>query len=417
MNTIERILLDHSTEKIKTVEPGDFVNVNLDLVILLDIAGTHTEFTNNYPVHPFNKDKLYLVFDHFSPAGSVEIANSVDKIRKLGTIWDIKNIYSYGDGGISHALGRERGWFKPGMIIGNTDSHSIAAGSFNCLSRGLGTPEIMNAISTGTTWYQVGETVYVNMEGEARPPIEGKDIFLYLASILGSIPGNNIEFEGSGIKTLPLEERAVIATMCAELSAEFAIFPFDNILKYHLDNLKIEGYKPYYPDPDYRYKNTIDINLYDIKPMIALPDKIVGNIRLVEDVSGREITEAVVGSCSNGKLSDLAIAAQMLHNRKISKDVKFIVTPATTRIYLQALKLGYIEKIINAGGIVTNPTCGVCFGGNMGVAGKNDIVITSTTRNFKGRMGDSNAKIYLSSTATVVASAIHGYISTPERDL
>ena len=417
MNTIERILLDHSTEKIKTVEPGDFVNVNLDLVILLDIAGTHTEFTNNYPLKPFNKDKLYLVFDHFSPAGSVEIANSVDKIRKLGTIWDIKNIYSYGDGGISHALGRERGWFKPGMIIGNTDSHSIAAGSFNCLSRGLGTPEIMNAISTGTTWYQVGETVYVNMEGEARPPIEGKDIFLYLASILGSIPGNNIEFEGSGIKTLPLEERAVIATMCAELSAEFAIFPFDNILKYHLDNLKIEGYKPYYPDPDYRYKNTIDINLYDIKPMIALPDKIVGNIRLVEDVSGREITEAVVGSCSNGKLSDLAIAAQMLHNRKISKDVKFIVTPATTRIYLQALKLGYIEKIINAGGIVTNPTCGVCFGGNMGVAGKNDIVITSTTRNFKGRMGDSNAKIYLSSTATVVASAIHGYISTPERDL
>lgn len=417
MNTIEQILLDHSIDKIKIVEPGDFVNVNLDLVILLDIAGTHTEFTNNYPLKPFNKDKLYLVFDHFSPAGSVEIANSVDKIRKLGTIWDIKNIYSYGDGGISHALGRERGWFKPGMIIGNTDSHSIAAGSFNCLSRGLGTPEIMNAISTGTTWYQVGETVYVNMEGEARPPIEGKDIFLYLASILGSIPGNNIEFEGSGIKTLPLEERAVIATMCAELSAEFAIFPFDNILKYHLDNLKIEGYKPYYPDPDYRYKNTIDINLYDIKPMIALPDKIVGNIRLVEDVSGREITEAVVGSCSNGKLSDLAIAAQMLHNRKISKDVKFIVTPATTRIYLQALKLGYIEKIINAGGIVTNPTCGVCFGGNMGVAGKNDIVITSTTRNFKGRMGDSNAKIYLSSTATVVASAIHGYISTPERDL
>ena len=417
MNTIEQILLDHSIDKIRIVEPGDFVNVNLDLVILLDIAGTHTEFTNNYPLKPFNKDKLYLVFDHFSPAGSVEIANSVDKIRKLGTIWDIKNIYSYGDGGISHALGRERGWFKPGMIIGNTDSHSIAAGSFNCLSRGLGTPEIMNAISTGTTWYQVGETVYVNMEGEARPPIEGKDIFLYLASILGSIPGNNIEFEGSGIKTLPLEERAVIATMCAELSAEFAIFPFDNILKYHLDNLKIEGYKPYYPDPDYRYKNTIDINLYDIKPMIALPDKIVGNIRLVEDVSGREITEAVVGSCSNGKLSDLAIAAQMLHNRKISKDVKFIVTPATTRIYLQALKLGYIEKIINAGGIVTNPTCGVCFGGNMGVAGKNDIVITSTTRNFKGRMGDSNAKIYLSSTATVVASAIHGYISTPERDL
>lgn len=417
MNTIERILLDHSTEKIKTVEPGDFVNVNLDLVILLDIAGTHTEFTNNYPVHPFNKDKLYLVFDHFSPPGSAEIANSVDKIRKLGEIWGIKNVYSYGDGGISHALGRERGWFTPGMIIGNTDSHSIAAGSFNCLSRGLGTPEIMNAISTGTTWYQVGETFCVNIEGEERPPIEGKDVFLHLASILGSIPGNNIEFKGNGLKNLPLEERSVISTMCAELSAEFAIFPFDNILKYYLDKLKIGGYKPYYPDPDYKYKEIIDINMNDIKPMIALPNKIIGNIRQVEDVSGSEITEAVIGSCSNGKLSDLAIAANMLHNKKISKDVKFIVTPATTRIYLQALKLGYIESIINAGGVVTNPTCGVCFGGNMGVVGKDDIVITSTTRNFKGRMGDPRARIYLSSTATVVSSAIHGYISIPERDL
>ncbi|MEM0139837.1 MAG: aconitase/3-isopropylmalate dehydratase large subunit family protein [Ferroplasma sp.] len=411
MNTVEKILKNHSVEPVKEVSPGDIVTVNVDKAIIVDMAALHPEFVNNPPIKPFDSNKIAIVFDHYVPPPNIEIANRVNKLRKLVKMWNVRDFYDIGRGGISHALGGELGWFRPGGLIANTDSHTIATGAFNAIGRGLGTPELMNIIATGKTWFSVGDTVRVNLNGNLNSKASAKDIFFSMVKATGDIPNMNIEFSGNGINGINMDQRSSISTMCAEVSAEFAVFPYDNVLKDYMDSRGINNYRPVVPDTGQNYIKEYSIELEKVEPMVALPDKIINNVMPVSELGRKEINVAVVGSCANGRLSDLKDVAEVLKNRKVNPDVRFIVTPASMDIYREAMEYGYIETITEANAIVTNPTCGACLGGHMGVVGDGDAVISSTTRNFRGRMGSAEAKIYLASSRTVAISSVNGYIS------
>ncbi len=411
MNIIEKILRNHSVEDIPEVSPGDIVTVNVDRAIITDMAALHPEFINEPPVKPFDNNKIAVIFDHFVPPPNIEISSRINRLRKLVDLWNIRDFYDAGRGGISHVIAAEKGFLKPGSLIANTDSHTIAVGAFNTVGRGLGTPEIMNIIATGKTWFVTGDTIRVDLNGNMNSNASYRDVFFNIAGTTGDIPNNNIEFHGDGIKHITMDGRSSISTMCAEISAEFSVFPYDGVLKNYMDNINIYDYKAIEPDNNTHYYKTYDIDLNKIEPMIALPDRIINNIKPVSEINKTEISVAVVGSCANGRLSDLRDVSSVLKNHRVSRNVRFIVTPASQEIYNEALRLGYIDTIIKSDALVTNPTCGACLGGHMGVVGDGDTVISSTTRNFKGRMGSSRANIYLASAKTVAASAVKGYIS------
>ena len=417
MNIIEKILAQHRTNGYGDVCPGDIVKVSVDKTIMLDIAGMHPELIKNPPKRVFDPRKVAIIFDHFVPAPTTEIAEGTSKIAGLAAKWGIDDFYGYGRGGISHTLAAEKGWLLPGRIIANTDSHTIATGAYNSIGRGLGMPELMQVLCTGQTWFIVGETNRVNLFGTLAVGVEAKDIFLTLANQIGDIPNQNIEFGGDGIRNLTIDERAVVSTMCAELSAEFAAFPYDNVLETYVKDRAESTFHPVYPDTDADYVRQFDVDLNCLEPMVALPDSVSRNARNVREVEGIHIDQATIGSCANGRLSDLEVASRILEGRKVSRDTRLIVTPSTQHIYLEAERLGYIRKIAEAGGLVTNSTCGSCFGGHMGLLGLGENGITSTTRNFKGRMGSRDAKIYMASSATVAASAVEGKITDPRKYL
>jgi 3-isopropylmalate/(R)-2-methylmalate dehydratase large subunit len=276
---------------------------------------------------------------------------------------------------------------------------------------------MLQIMCTGKTWYQVAPTVKFELRGKKPANVFGKDIFLHLASVAGSVEGHNIEFGGPGVTELSLDDRATLATMAAELSAEFATFPADEKLLEHLrtiDTIRGQHFEPASSDHDARYAATYEISLSELRPYVARPDFIPRNTMPVADLGERvAIDQAFVGSCANGKLEDLRIAAQVVRGRSVAPGVRFIVTPASQRVLKEAVRLGYVETLLEAGAVVTNSTCGACYGGHMGVLGPSEVCITSSTRNFKGRMGSPSARIYMASSATVAASAIAGYISDP----
>ncbi|MEM0134196.1 MAG: aconitase/3-isopropylmalate dehydratase large subunit family protein [Thermoplasmatales archaeon] len=413
MNIIEKILLSHSVEEKKDIGPKDTLRVSIDRAIMLDMAGMHPEFLKNPPKQVFDPKKISIIFDHFVPAPSIEVADGTRKIRKLAEHWGVEDFYDYGRGGISHAFAAENGWILPGMIIANTDSHTISVGAYNAIGRGVGMPELMQILCTGETWFIVGDTIKVFLSGRLEQGVEAKDIFLWMASAIGETSEMNIEFGGPGISNLTMDQRSVISTMCAELGAEFAVFPFDSTLSEYLLSKGYARLKPVYPDNDTQYFKEYYFNMNEIEPMVALPDSVVGNVKPVTELPPTEIDQATIGSCANGKLSDIEIAARILNGRKVNSHVRLIVTPATQNIYQEAVRQGYVSIITEAGGIVTNPTCGSCFGGHMGLLASGEVGITSTTRNFKGRMGSRDAKIYMASSATVAASAVMGVITDP----
>jgi 3-isopropylmalate/(R)-2-methylmalate dehydratase large subunit len=273
---------------------------------------------------------------------------------------------------------------------------------------------MLQIMCTGKTWYQVAPTVKFNLRGMKPANVFGKDIFLHLASVAGSVEGHNIEFAGPGVAQLSLDDRATLATMAAELSAEFATFPADEKVIDHLRTITDQRFEPAESDPDARYAATYDISLSELRPYVARPDFIPRNTIPVADLDERvAIDQAFVGSCANGKLEDLRIAAKVVRGRSVAVGMRFIVTPASQRVLKEAVRLGYVETLLEAGAVVTNSTCGACYGGHMGVVGPNEVCITSSTRNFKGRMGSPSARIYMASSATVAASAIAGHITDP----
>jgi 3-isopropylmalate/(R)-2-methylmalate dehydratase large subunit len=409
MTMAEKILSRHSGGG--RVRPGDIVVCDVDKIVQIDLTFAATA---PMPKRIADPQKIVVILDHAVPAPTIADAEGQSIARQFVKQFGVEKFYDVGRGGICHQVILENGIALPGQILTCTDSHTCASGAFNCVARGMGPLEMLQIMCTGKTWYQVAPTVRFELHGKKPANVFGKDVFLYLAAVAGSVEGHNIEFAGPGVTELTLDDRATLATMGAELSAEFATFPADQRVVEHLRSVTGETFEAIESDPDATYSASFDIDLSALRPYVARPDFIPHNTlpvaELADDVP---INQAFVGSCANGKLEDFRIAAQVVRGRKVAPGVRFIVTPASQRVLKEAVHRGYVETLLEAGAVVTNSTCGACYGGHMGIVGPKEVCITSSTRNFKGRMGSPSARIYMASSATVAASAIAGRICDP----
>jgi 3-isopropylmalate/(R)-2-methylmalate dehydratase large subunit len=407
---IEKILARASGQT--RVTPGDIVVVNVDTAVLLDTSFAPHVWREVLKVA--DPEKIVVVFDHKVPPPNRVAAESHILGREFVKRFGIKRFHDIGpDVGISHVLVTDRAYALPGTVLICADSHTCAGGAWNCAARGVGVPEMIYAITVGKTWFRLGETVRYDFTGRLAPGVATKDVFLHVADRFGDHTNQNMEFGGPGLASLSLNARRTIATQATEVGAEFATFEADTAL---LDYVRARNAAPFeaqHPDPNARYADRRTIDLSAVEPFVALPDAVIGNTVPVGKVAGERIQQAFIGSCANGSLDDLAIAARVVAGRQVAPGVRFLVTPGSQAIYRDAVKAGYVAALVEAGAVVTNATCGACGGGHMGVVGPGETCITASTRNFKGRMGDPSARIFMASPATVAASAIAGVIANP----
>ena len=417
MTIIEKILARASGSA--QVRAGDIVVCNVDRMVLLDLPFA----SNREPelLKVFDPDRIAVVMDHAAPAPSIEDAIGHQKARAFVRKHGIKHFYDIGNHGICHQIILEKGLAVPGQVLASMDSHTCASGAMNCAARGLGPLEMLQIVCTGTTWYKVGPTIRYELVGNKPHGVYGKDIFLAIAGQYGDHSNQNQEFGGPGLASLGFDDRSCIAAMAAEVSAEFCTFPVDQITRdfiaKHIDTAQLGTWTAVEPDHDAQYLEVRTIDLATLEPRVSMPDFVPNNTLPVGELSDIAIDQAFIGSCANGKLEDFRIAAQILKGRRVREGVRLIVTPASQSIHLQAVRLGYVETLIEAGAVVTNSTCGACFGYHMGVVGPGERCITSSTRNFKGRMGSMESEVYIGSSATVAASALTGKITDPRQFL
>jgi 3-isopropylmalate/(R)-2-methylmalate dehydratase large subunit len=407
MTIVEKILARASGAT--SVAAGDFAIVNVDVAVLSDMT---FEMFAHEMLHVWDPSRVVVVFDHHVPAASKRSAAAQQTGRAFVKRFGIEHFHDVGsDQGIAHNIVAEHAYALPGTLLVGGDSHTCAGGALNCAARGVGGPEMLYAVTTGTTWFQVGTTVRYDLEGTLAPGVAPKDLFLHIAGTYGDHTNQNVEFGGSGLAGLSMNARATLATMGAELSAEFVVFEPDEKLLAYVNERTTAAYEPQYPDADAAYAARRTIDLGSIRPLIALPDAVIRNSVPIGDVAGQRIDQAFIGSCANGTLDDLAEAARVVAGKHVAPGVRFVVTPSTQAIFRDALRAGYVQTLMEAGAVVTPATCGACSGGHMGVLGENEVCITASTRNFKGRMGAASAKIFMASPATVAAAAIAGYIT------
>jgi 3-isopropylmalate/(R)-2-methylmalate dehydratase large subunit len=336
-------------------------------------------------------------------------------MREFVERFGIEHYFPVGKHGISHVLVAQEGYALPGQILVNADSHTCSSGAMNCLARGMGPSEMLYILCKGQTWYVVGPTTKVVLEGELPERVYARDVIHYIPGQYGDFAGRNLEWHGDGLATIGIDGRLTMATISAELSAEFSLFPYDSILAEYLEGRAKWPFEPAYPDDDAEYEQTITVDLSSLEPQVVLPNKVAWNSKGVREVASEniKIDQAFIGSCANGRLSDFAVAAEILKGREVAPGTRMIVTPGSQDIFKQAIKAGYVETLMEAGAVVTNSTCGACFGGHMGVLGDGEVCITASTRNFQGRMGSPTASVFMGSPATVAASAVTGVITDP----
>lgn len=407
MTMVEKVLA--RTSEHEFVHAGQILECKVDQVVQTDISFTLSEIIPNKVKAPEN---VTLIFDHAVPAPSIKDADGMIVGRRLAKKFGLR-LYDVGKHGICHQLIMEKAIALPGTLLACSDSHTCAAGALNCAARGLGDAEILHILCKGTTWYIVYPTVLFELEGTWKDFVFGKDVLFYIADKYGDFVNHNIEFNGGSLEEMSLEDRHSLATMCTELSAEFVMFPADEKLLFYLHSRTDKGFTPVSSDLDAQYAKIHRVNVLEIEPYVALPHSIPHNTVPIRKLDHIKIDQAFIGSCANGKLQDLAVAAGILSGKQVAPGVRLIVTPSSQEVYQEAIRLGYISTLINAGAIVTNPTCGACFGYHMGLLGKGERCVSSSTRNFKGRMGSPEAEVFLASSATVAASAVKGYIADP----
>jgi 3-isopropylmalate/(R)-2-methylmalate dehydratase large subunit len=408
LTIIEKILARKAG--LDTVAVGDTVVVDVDMTVLIDL-----QFATMWlpPNRIHDPDKLAIVMDHAVPAPTIKDAAGGPKARKFAADFGVKRFYDVGRHGICHQVIAENGLARPGEVLACTDSHTCAAGAYNTAARGLGPAEVYSIMCTGSTWFQVAPTIRYELEGVAPAVVSGKDIFLHIANAYGDAPNLNLEYGGPGLGGIALHDRRTIATQGAEVSADFSTFEVDAVLRDYLDAHGVAGYVAAQPDPDANYLEVRHIDLSALEPYVARPGTVSRNGLPVSQLDTQKVDQAFIGSCANGQLEDLAIAADVLRGRTVAPGVRLLVTPASQAVYREAMRRGYLQDIADAGGVVTNSTCGACFGYHMGVVGPGEVCITSSTRNFTGRMGSAEAEIFMASPATVAASAVTGYITDP----
>jgi 3-isopropylmalate/(R)-2-methylmalate dehydratase large subunit len=414
MTIAERILARKGG--LAKVVPGDVVTVGVDVVVLFDNNFMPSIWRDILKVH--DPERIVVTFDHRVPAPNQLAAAAQKTGREFVRRFGIKRFHDVGYGqGISHQLVADHGYALPGSVLVCSDSHTCSAGVFNCLARGVGAPDVMYAATKGETWFRCGETVRYEMAGKLSPAVTAKDAFLQIAGTHGEHATMNVEYGGPGIAGLSINARKTLTTMSAELSAEFATFEPDEAMLSWVRARNPGTFEPVYPDADARYLAVRKIDLGSLEPLVAMPDTVVNNSQPVKAAAGTRIDQAYVGSCANGTLDDLELAARIVKGRRVAAGTRFVVVPASQTVYREAVKRGVIETLLDAGATIGPPTCGACGGGHMGVLGPEEVCITSSTRNFKGRMGDPSSKVYMGSPATVAASAIRGVITDPREFL
>ena len=408
MTMIEKILARKAG--LPEVHVGDTVTVDVDMCVMIDL-----QFATMWlqPLRINDPDKVAIVMDHAVPAPTIKDAAGGSAARKFAQEFGIERFFDVGRHGICHQVIAENGLARPGEILACTDSHTCAAGAYNTAARGLGPAEVYSILCTGRTWFQIAPTIRYEFVGTRPVWVSGKDIFLHIADRYGDATNHNLEYGGPGLASIPINDRRTIATQGAEISADFSTFGVDDILADFLADAGVMDYQAVEADGNARYAAIREIDLSTLEPYVARPGTVSRNGVAVSQIERRKIDQAFIGSCANGQLEDLRIAARILRGKQVAPGVRLLVTPASQHVYREAMRLGYLQDIADAGAVVTNSTCGACFGYHMGIVGPGEVCLTSSTRNFTGRMGSPEAEIYMASPATVAASAICGYITDP----
>lgn len=412
----QKILAKHAG--VESVVTGDLIVCNIDLALANDITAPPAilEFDKiGKPV--FDKNKIALVPDHFAPNKDIKSATMAKAMREFAYQHQIKNYFEVGRMGIEHVILPEKGLVAPGEVIIGADSHTCTYGAVGAFATGVGSTDLGASMATGNTWFKVPSAIQVNITGKPNALVKGKDVILTLIGMIG-VDGaryESLEFVGSGIQYLDMSDRLTICNMAIEAGAKNGIFPVDEQTIAYLKNKVTREYYPVQADADAEYSRVVEINLSELKPVVALPH-LPENIKAAEDLGHIKINQAVIGSCTNGRLEDLAQAAKIMKGKSVHPEVRAIIIPGSQEVYLEAMRLGYIETFIESGAVVSTPTCGPCLGGYMGILAAGERAIATTNRNFRGRMGHVDSEVYLSGPYVAAASAIAGYITTPTEE-
>lgn len=416
MTMTQKILAAHAG--LDNVVPGQLITAKVDMLLANDISGSVSVnvFDDAGFEEVFDKSKIALVMDHFTPNKDIKSAEQCVTCRTFAKRFDIDHYYDVGTMGIEHALLPEKGLVAAGEIIVGADSHTCTYGALGAFSTGVGSTDLAASMATGQTWFKVPSALKFNLTGELQEDVSGKDVILHIIGIIG-VDGalyKSMEFTGPGVASLSIDDRFTICNMAIEAGGKNGIFPVDKTTKDYMEGRVDREYTIYEADSDAEYDQVYDIDLSTLKPTVAFPH-LPGNSRTIDKVGDVPIQQSVIGSCTNGRLSDMRIAAEILKGQKVHPDVRCIIVPATQQIYKECIKLGYLETFIDAGCVVSTPTCGPCMGGHMGILAEGERCVSTTNRNFVGRMGHTKSEIYLASPAVAAASAIAGKIVAPER--
>ena len=414
MTMTQKILAAHAG--LETVKAGQLIMANLDLVLGNDITSpvAINEFNKNGFNGVFDKDKIALVMDHFVPNKDIKAAQQCKQCRTFAKCYNITNYFDVGDMGIEHALLPEKGLVGPGELIIGADSHTCTYGALGAFSTGVGSTDMAAGMATGKAWFKVPSAIKFNLVGKLQPLVSGKDVILHIIGMIG-VDGalyRSMEFTGEGLSSLSMDDRLCMANMAIEAGAKNGIFEVDNVTMEYIKNRVNRPVKVYSADADAEYDEEYTVDLSAIEPTVACPH-LPENTKNAKDLSDIIPDQVVIGSCTNGRLSDMAAAAKIMAGKHIAKGVRCIVIPATQTIYKECIKLGYIDTFIDAGCVVSTPTCGPCLGGYMGILAEDEIAVATTNRNFVGRMGHITSKIYLASPEVAAATAIAGKICDP----
>ncbi len=415
MTMTQKILASHAG--LERVTAGQLIEAKLDLTLANDITGPVAirEMEKAGFDKVFDKTKIALVMDHFAPNKDIKSAEQCKVCRDFSRKHEIVNFYDVGEMGVEHALLPEKGLVAAGECIIGADSHTCTYGALGAFSTGVGSTDLAAGMATGKAWFKVPSAIRFHLTGKLSKWVSGKDVILYIIGKIG-VDGalyQSMEFAGEGVYSLSMDDRFTICNMAIEAGAKNGIFPVDEKTRAYMKGRVNREITEYAADPDAQYEAEYNIDLSKIRPTVAFPH-LPENTKPIDEIGTIEIQQAVIGSCTNGRIEDMRIAADILKGRKVCKNVRTIVIPATQDVYLQCIKEGLAEIFIQAGAIVSTPTCGPCLGGHMGILAKGERAISTTNRNFVGRMGHIESEIYLSSPAVAAASAIKGYIADPE---
>jgi len=415
MTLAEKILAAHA--ETDETRPGQFINVNVDVVLANDITAPIAirEFERIGVGQVFDPEKIVLVNDHFAPNKDIKSAEQCKLVRDFARAQGIAHFYDVGSMGIEHALLPEQGLVLPGDVVVGADSHTCTYGALGAFATGMGSTDIAVAMATGQIWMRVPETVRFVYHGQIQKWVGGKDLILFTIGQIG-VDGalyKAMEFTGEAAQSLSMDGQLTMSNMAIEAGGKAGLFPVDETTLAYVDRRARRPYTVYKGDPDAEVSRIHEWDVSDLEPQVAFPH-LPSNIRSISEARGIEIDQAVIGSCTNGRWEDLYTAAQILKGRRVARDVRCIIIPATQSIYLRAVREGLVEIFVQAGAVVSTPTCGPCLGGYMGVLAAGERCISTTNRNFVGRMGHPESEVYLAGPAVAAASAVLGRIGGPE---